>query len=175
MNEPFRPTAPDFDLSPYTGMTRESWLEAAEWLLRGAFANVSGPDDPLVFPRSVLLRGKDSTGVGRSLAMTVWGPGWKTLRVVRPRGTSPDGGASAVPVAETRFERTTGGEPVLLVSQVLTRADDSGFAESELFPISEIATADAAGHGGFGPIRICMRDGSVREVDFDGIEGCLSI
>ena len=35
---------PDFRLSPYTGMTRQSWIEAAEYLLDGAFTYIRTPD-----------------------------------------------------------------------------------------------------------------------------------
>lgn len=38
-------------LSPYTGMTRSHWKEAALYLLRGAFSYVNSLDDPLDFPK----------------------------------------------------------------------------------------------------------------------------
>ena len=47
----FTPTHTDFDLSPYTGLTRESWIEAAEYLLSGVFNNLKSIDDPVVMPR----------------------------------------------------------------------------------------------------------------------------
>ena len=42
---------PDYDLSPYTGMTRQHWLEAGRYLLEGIFGNIGGMEDPLVMPR----------------------------------------------------------------------------------------------------------------------------
>ncbi len=42
----------DFALSPYTGMTRESWLEAAEYLLQNVFSHVKKFTDPVVVPRT---------------------------------------------------------------------------------------------------------------------------
>ena len=48
----FTPTRTDFTRSPFTGMTRESWLEAGKYLLTGIFANLGGADDPLVMPRA---------------------------------------------------------------------------------------------------------------------------
>lgn len=42
---------PDFKLSPYTGMTRQSWIDAAEYLLEGAFTYISSMDDPMYFPK----------------------------------------------------------------------------------------------------------------------------
>ena len=41
----------NMSLSPYTGMTREHWKEAALYLLEGAFSYVKSPEDPLNFPK----------------------------------------------------------------------------------------------------------------------------
>ncbi len=42
---------PDLALSPHTGMTRRHWLQAAHYLLDGAFSYVHSLDDPLKFPK----------------------------------------------------------------------------------------------------------------------------
>ena len=47
----FKPTKTDYKLSPYTGLTRESWLEASEYLLRGVFKNIKSISDPVLVPR----------------------------------------------------------------------------------------------------------------------------
>ncbi|MGB4659718.1 MAG: DUF2264 domain-containing protein, partial [Mobilitalea sp.] len=47
----FSPKTVDYTLSPYTGLTRQSWIEAAEYLLTGIFDNVKEFEDPLVMPR----------------------------------------------------------------------------------------------------------------------------
>ena len=47
----FTPITLDFDLSPYTGLTRESWIEAGKYLLEGIFENIASFDDPVVMPR----------------------------------------------------------------------------------------------------------------------------
>lgn len=44
-------TKKDYKLSPYTGMTRESWLEAAKYLLENVFSNIRSFTDPVVVPR----------------------------------------------------------------------------------------------------------------------------
>lgn len=46
----FRVQNPDYHISPYTGMTRESWKDAARYLLEGAFSYINSPDDPMKFP-----------------------------------------------------------------------------------------------------------------------------
>lgn len=47
----FKVEDPNYNISPYTGMTREHWMAAGRYLLTGVFDNISGIDDPLVMPR----------------------------------------------------------------------------------------------------------------------------
>ena len=47
----FVPETTDFTLSPYTGLTRESWLEAARYLMEFVFKNIKDMDSPMVLPR----------------------------------------------------------------------------------------------------------------------------
>lgn len=42
---------PDFSISPYTGMTKQHWRDAAMYLLEGAFSYVHSMDDPMKFPK----------------------------------------------------------------------------------------------------------------------------
>lgn len=42
---------PDYQLSPYTGMSKQHWRDAALYLLKGAFSYVDNLDDPMKFPR----------------------------------------------------------------------------------------------------------------------------
>ncbi|GEN77234.1 DUF2264 domain-containing protein [Chryseobacterium hagamense] len=49
--EVFRINQPDYKKSPYTGMTREHWKDAAKYMLQGAFSYVHTLDDPMVFPK----------------------------------------------------------------------------------------------------------------------------
>ena len=47
----FVPKTLDFTVSPYTGLTRQSWLEAGEYLMEGVFRNIVSFEDPVVMPR----------------------------------------------------------------------------------------------------------------------------
>lgn len=47
----FQPKALDYELSPYTGLTRDSWIEAAEYLLAGIFGNIRSMEEPVIMPR----------------------------------------------------------------------------------------------------------------------------
>lgn len=42
---------PDFELSPYTGMTRKHWMEAGQYLLEGIFGHITDHTQPVVMPR----------------------------------------------------------------------------------------------------------------------------
>ena len=50
-SEIFQIKNPDYDLSPYTGMTKQHWEDAALYLLEGAFSYVHSIDDPMKFPK----------------------------------------------------------------------------------------------------------------------------
>ncbi|GEL10639.1 hypothetical protein SAMN05192550_0319 [Flavobacterium glycines] len=50
-NEAFQIVNPDYKLSPYTGMTKQHWKDAAMYLLEGAFSYVHSLDDPMKFPK----------------------------------------------------------------------------------------------------------------------------
>jgi hypothetical protein len=67
---------PDYNMSPYTGMTRQGWIDAAKYLLKGAFAHVKDINDPMYFPRigevcypkdSSRVRGATLEGLCRTL------------------------------------------------------------------------------------------------------------
>jgi hypothetical protein len=48
---PFEVKQPDKKRSPFTGMTRRHWQDAARYLLTGAFSYVRTLDDPMQFPK----------------------------------------------------------------------------------------------------------------------------
>ncbi len=47
----FQPSTTDYELSPYTGLTRESWIEAGKYMLQGIFQNIKKFEDPVIMPR----------------------------------------------------------------------------------------------------------------------------
>jgi hypothetical protein len=44
-------TNPDYAHSPFTGMTREHWLDSAQFLVDGVFQYIGGIDEPIVIPK----------------------------------------------------------------------------------------------------------------------------
>ena len=66
----FEPENTDYNLSPYTGLTRESWIEAGKYLLTGIFSHISSKDSPVVMPRietEVTYPHKNAVGKQRKL------------------------------------------------------------------------------------------------------------
>ncbi|MBQ8737655.1 MAG: DUF2264 domain-containing protein [Bacteroidaceae bacterium] len=51
IDQTFTIPAPNFKVSPYTGLDRQGWIDAAEYLLEGAFTYVRNLDDPMYFPK----------------------------------------------------------------------------------------------------------------------------
>jgi len=47
----FQIATPDYIRSPHTGMTRQHWIDAATYLLDGAFSYVENLDSPMKFPK----------------------------------------------------------------------------------------------------------------------------
>ncbi|MCR4902466.1 MAG: DUF2264 domain-containing protein [Butyrivibrio sp.] len=47
----FEPKTLDYNISPYSGATRETWIEAGKYLLENAFMSIKDFNDPMVLPR----------------------------------------------------------------------------------------------------------------------------
>ncbi len=65
MEKAWTPEFTDFEKSPYTGLTRESWKSAAKFLLGGIFSEISGFEAPVIVKRAeteITYPHKDATG-----------------------------------------------------------------------------------------------------------------
>lgn len=51
IEQTFTITSPNYKVSPYTGLDRQGWIDAAQWLLDGAFTYIRSIDDPMYFPK----------------------------------------------------------------------------------------------------------------------------
>lgn len=121
--------------------------------------------------KAIVLKGRDAVGREKQLAMTIY-DGWQQLGLLHSAGTNPDSEKSIVVYASMERRQQYGGfEPYVLISQVLTKESHEEFSEEELFPVAEVDYTDAEGTGSFGPITVRLKDGRVRTVDFEEIEG----
>lgn len=125
--------------------------------------------------KAIILKGRDSQGNEKQMAMTIYYGGWKDLKLLRSTGTNPDSEKSVVLYAETARKKQYGYEPYILISQVLTKESYLDFEEDELFPIEELVYADPEWCGGYGPVIIRLKDGSEKHIVFEGIEGKLML
>lgn len=61
----FQVRTPDYERSPYTGMTRKHWLDAGRYLLDGIFQHIPDMEHPVVVPRKdteITYPHKNATG-----------------------------------------------------------------------------------------------------------------
>ncbi|MBO4506457.1 MAG: DUF2264 domain-containing protein [Lachnospiraceae bacterium] len=121
-----------------------------------------------------VLKGKDSTGRPKQLAFTAM-DGWSGIGLAYSRGTNPDSDASIIAYAYTDRTKQYGCGQSVLISQVITKESTEDFTEDEIFPIKTVNYTDPEGRGGYGPVEILLKDGTRRIIDFEGIEGTLSL
>lgn len=119
---------------------------------------------------AVILKGFDSQGSKKQLAMTIY-DGWERLSTVNSQRTNPDSYNSIILFAEGRRKRQYGGfEQKVIISQVITRESHEDFSDEDLFPIEEICYEDEYKTGAYGEITLCFKTGETRRINFEGIE-----
>jgi len=127
-----------------------------------------------VFARAVILKGHDHMGVPKQLAMTIY-DGWSGLQTVQSRNTNPDSECSVIVYAQTERRGQNHYEPCILISQVITKESLEDFTEEELFPVGRVVYTDEQCYGGYGPVRIELRDGTEKVIDYEKLEGNMSL
>ncbi|HJA92599.1 MAG TPA: DUF2264 domain-containing protein [Candidatus Eisenbergiella merdipullorum] len=125
--------------------------------------------------RAIILKGKDSQGKDRQMAMTIY-DGWEELDLITSKGTNPDSERSIILYASASFRKQYGGyEPYVMISQVITKESAEDFTDEELFPIRSISYEDGKKTGAYGTVTIELKDGTCRKVNYDGIEGHMTL
>lgn len=124
--------------------------------------------------KAIILKGHDFTGREKQLAMTIY-DGWDEISYLKSEGTNPDSPRSMIVYAALTRKKHNCCEPYILISQVITKESLEDFSDEELFSIQSIAYTDPEKCGGYGPVTLQLQDGSVRIIDFDGMEGSLEL
>ena len=125
--------------------------------------------------KAIIVKGRDFTGKEKQLAMTVY-DGWDEIGYTRSIGTNADSRKSIIIYAAAEKKVQYGGyEPYIMISQVITKGSLEDFREEELFPIENIEYMDEAGSGVIGPVKITLKNGIMKVIDFEGIEGNMSV
>ncbi len=124
--------------------------------------------------KAIVLKGYDYTGKAKQMVMTIF-DGWDSIEVVKSVGTNPDSEKSIVIYGKLERHKHFGYEPYILVSQVITKNSHKDFSEDEIFSVTSIKYSDIEECGGYGEVNVCTADRGVRVIDFDGLEGRLSL
>lgn len=125
--------------------------------------------------RAIILKGKDSCGNEKQMAMTIY-DGWDTIGYVHSNGTNPDSEKSIVVYAEAKKKKQYGGhESYVMISQVITKESHESFRDEEIFPIEDIIYTDTGNSGCYGPVLIRMKDGTEKVIDYEGMESKLML
>ena len=124
--------------------------------------------------QAIVLKGYDSTGTEKQLAMTVYG-GWSKLDYLRSQGTNPDSARSIIVYGETARTVHYQNGPYVLLSQVITKESHKDFEMDDIFPIRSVDYSDPEGWGSYGPVVVTMKNARRYIVDFDGLEGNLGL
>ena len=164
------------------GVLRVDKLRPLRWQFSATLGSYGFPDNgtEVIYKtegnaKAIILKGTDSTGGEKQLAMTVY-DGWDELDIVRSQGTNPDSDDSIIIYAKTtRSKKYDGFSNYVLISQTITKENHDDFSDSELFPIRSVEYSDTYNTGAFGNIILELKDGTIREVCFDGIESRLMI
>ncbi|MDD6763114.1 MAG: DUF2264 domain-containing protein [Clostridiales bacterium] len=123
---------------------------------------------------AIILKGHDHTGKEKQLAMTIF-DGWDDIDYYESSRTNPDSEKSIVVFASLSRNKKYGCAPYILISQVITKESLEDFTEDELFPIKSVDYTDKECSGDYGPVTINLKSGISRTIDFDGIEGDISL
>ncbi len=125
--------------------------------------------------KAIILKGRDFCGREKQMAMTIY-DGWDSISYVRSEGTNPDSEKSIVIYAENSLHKQYGGkESYMMISQVITKESHADFTEEELFPIASVQYEDKWNTGCFGTVTVTLKNGTVRQVNFEEIEGRFSL
>lgn len=124
--------------------------------------------------KAVILKGHDFTGREKQLALTIY-DGWDSIGLIHSKNTNPDSENSVVAYAQTKREKQYAAERYILISQVITKESTADFTAEELFPIKEIIYTDKEKQGSYGAVKIILKSGEKRIIDYRGIEGIMQI
>ena len=93
----------------------------------------------------------------------------------RREGVSPFGRPSVLAYGKLERSRDYEYAPYVMISAIVSKADDTPWKEEELFPVEKICYADGDGYGAYGPVTLYMKDGRTVTVDYEKTEGKLMI
>ncbi len=166
------------DFPVTNGIIRVDKLRLFRWQVEITLGSYGFPDNGAEViikennnAKAVVVKGKDSQGNEKQLAMTIY-DGWDEIDYVKSEGTNPDSEKSITIYAKTlRKKKYDGLSQYLLISQVITRETSEDFTDDEIFPIKDVRYTDTYKTGAYGDVIIELKNGTKRIINFDEIEG----
>lgn len=142
---------------------------------QGSYQRVCGGTVTECLAQAVVCRGTDRRGRKKQMAMTIY-DGWKELDIVRSVATNPDTRRSVIVYAKMAYQHHYDAtEPYVLISQTITKESTEDFSMEDLFPVRRIAYEDPFGTGAWGTVSLYLANGEIRKVNYEGIEGHMSL
>lgn len=170
------------DFPVENGIMRIDKLELYRWPVSITLGSYGFPDNgtEIIYKtckdaKAIILKGKDYTKNAKQLAMTVY-DGWDELEIVKSTGTNPDSEKSVIVYAKTdRLKAYDGKAKKVLISQVITKECRDDFKDEEIFPIKSIEYTDEYLTGGYGDITVTLKNGDIRVINFEGVNGRIAL
>ena len=129
--------------------------------------------------KAIILKGYDSQGREKQLAMTVFF-GFSSIDVVKSKGSNPDSDNSMIIYGTyNKNNLYDSSEDYMLISQVITKENHEDFSDEELFCIKKLEFTDADKTGAYGDINVTLSPGvsavKTYRINFEQIEGKLML
>jgi phosphoglycolate phosphatase-like HAD superfamily hydrolase len=134
----FKLLNPDYEKSPFTGMTWEHWAEAGK----------SGVGGECCIEKREVASGVTAliAASGNNQVALVAAQGWETVDAIREAGLHPDTPESVLLTASSRAAARYGGEP-LRISVMLHRKGGTPWSDAELWPFPGVMDVLKMGKG----------------------------
>ncbi len=147
--------------------------------ITGKASHATGKRGKKFNANAIILKGHDSQGRVKQLAMTVYS-GFDDIGYIRSSGTNPDSDNSIIVYGTYHKKKLyDSSESYMLISQTITKESHEDFTEEELFPIKRLVFSDPDKSGAYGDIVAELYEGvaSVQKVviNFEEIESGLML
>ncbi|MBL4937153.1 DUF2264 domain-containing protein [Clostridium sp. YIM B02515] len=119
--------------------------------------------------KAIVIKGKE-----KQIAMCIYA-GFDDIRVKERVGVNAIAKESYLIYGEVNCDKYYEYKPYVMISAILTKNDLSSWTEEELFPIKAFKFEDRERCGGYGKVYLKMQDGRNITVDYEELEGRLSI
>ena len=112
---------------------------------------------------------------GQSCLAMTFGTSFDETGVYTRQGCNPVSQTSHIIYGKVSRNKQYEYRPYILISCMQMKEDGKGFTNEELFPVKEVQYTDKEQCGGYGPVKIILKDDTSICVNYDGLEGRLQV